>query len=89
MKYFLYALCLALIVLKLTGFIDWSWWLIMLPVYGGAVLWIILFSLAVFIKVKTDKKPTIVKKSKFQDRLDDYMDKQRSQQLRDMGNGKV
>jgi len=24
--------------LKLTGFIDWSWWWVLLPLYGGFVL---------------------------------------------------
>jgi len=26
------------VVLKLTGYISWSWWLITLPFYGGFVL---------------------------------------------------
>ena len=24
--------------LKLTNFIDWSWWLVLLPAYGGLLL---------------------------------------------------
>lgn len=24
--------------LKLTNFIDWSWWLVLLPAYGGILL---------------------------------------------------
>lgn len=26
------------VVLKLTGVIDWSWWLVLLPFYGGLLL---------------------------------------------------
>jgi hypothetical protein len=26
------------IILKLTGVIDWSWWLVLLPLYGGLAL---------------------------------------------------
>jgi hypothetical protein len=26
------------IVLKLTGVIDWSWWLVLLPIYGALAL---------------------------------------------------
>ncbi len=26
------------VVLKLVGVIDWSWWLVLLPFYGGFVL---------------------------------------------------
>ena len=34
-------------VLKLTGVISWSWWLVLLPFYGGlAVLGIILIIIA-------------------------------------------
>lgn len=35
-------LALLFIGLKLTGFINWSWWLVLLPLYGGFALWIIL-----------------------------------------------
>ena len=28
----------AFVVLKLTGFIDWSWWLVTLPFWGGPAL---------------------------------------------------
>lgn len=52
MKYFLYALCLALIILKLTGFIDWSWWYILLPIYGGLVVFVPLYVLALYVKSK-------------------------------------
>ena len=34
--WFLYALALLFIALKLTGFIGWSWWLVTAPLWGGA-----------------------------------------------------
>lgn len=38
---FLSLLGLLFIGLKLTGFIDWSWWWVLLPFYGGFILWLI------------------------------------------------
>lgn len=38
---FLGALGIVFIVLKLCGVIDWSWWLVTLPIYGGFILWLI------------------------------------------------
>ncbi|MFA6278404.1 MAG: hypothetical protein WC622_16775 [Pedobacter sp.] len=35
MKYFLYGLTILFIGLKLTNYIDWSWVLVLLPLYGG------------------------------------------------------
>lgn len=31
---------LLLLVLKLIGYIDWSWWWITLPMWGGLVVWL-------------------------------------------------
>ena len=31
-------LTILFIGLKLTGYINWSWWLVLLPAYGGFVL---------------------------------------------------
>ena len=31
------------IVLKLLEVIDWSWWLVLLPIYGGLLLFIVIF----------------------------------------------
>lgn len=42
--WFLYALALLFIALKLTGFIDWSWWWVIAPLWGGAA---ILFLIAI------------------------------------------
>lgn len=35
---FLGCLGLLFIALKLTGYINWSWWLVLLPLYGPLVL---------------------------------------------------
>ena len=52
---FLSLLGLLFIGLKLGGAIDWSWWLVLLPLYGPvlffAALFIGLFLLAVFISL--------------------------------------
>jgi hypothetical protein len=34
------------VVSKLAGWIDWSWWLVFLPAYGGMVLGLLIFALA-------------------------------------------
>lgn len=31
-------LALIFITLKLTNFIDWSWWLVLLPIWGSVIL---------------------------------------------------
>lgn len=38
-------LAVALICLKLTGHIDWSWWLILLPVWAPIVLGAAIFAI--------------------------------------------
>ncbi len=35
---FLGLLGIVFITLKLTGYIDWSWWWVTLPIWGGAAL---------------------------------------------------
>lgn len=47
---FLGLLTLIFITLKLTNFIDWSWWWVLLPLYGPIALGIFII-LIVFIKV--------------------------------------
>lgn len=37
------------IVLKLCGVIDWSWWLVTLPLWGGLVIGIVLVLFAFMI----------------------------------------
>ena len=31
------------LILKLTGVIDWSWWLVTAPLWGSILLWVIIF----------------------------------------------
>ena len=33
-----FALIVAFVVLKLMGYIDWSWWYVTLPFWGGAAV---------------------------------------------------
>lgn len=41
------------VVLKLCGVINWSWWLVVLPFYGGSILvFIILLIIWVVKKIK-------------------------------------
>ena len=40
------------VVLKLTEVIAWSWWLVLLPFYGGIILWVVLAILAIIIASK-------------------------------------
>lgn len=39
---FLSILALIFITLKLTSVITWSWWLVLLPLYGGAAFFVLL-----------------------------------------------
>jgi hypothetical protein len=36
------ALLLAFIILKLTGVIAWSWWLVLAPLYPSVVIWVLI-----------------------------------------------
>jgi len=35
------------VVLKLLGVINWSWWLVTLPFWGGAILYILVVTLII------------------------------------------
>ena len=35
---------IAFVVLKLMGYIDWSWWLVTAPFWGGFVLWLVIIT---------------------------------------------
>lgn len=45
-------LTVAFVVLKLCGVIDWSWWLVLLPTWGGLVLGLTLYGVALLIAWK-------------------------------------
>jgi hypothetical protein len=47
---FMSLLGLLFIGLKLTGNIDWSWWLVLLPFYGTILLVFVLLVFAALIK---------------------------------------
>ena len=53
---FLPALGLLFIALKLTNIIDWSWWLVMLPIYGGAIVALVFYAIA-FVAYCIGRKP--------------------------------
>lgn len=70
----------AFIVLKLTNVIDWSWWWVTLPLWGGfAIVLLILaiMGIVVLIMNASDGRqykqtaPPKVRKSNFQQRLDE------------------
>jgi hypothetical protein len=47
-------LTLIFVTLKLTDYVDWSWWLVLLPAYGVFLLFMILF-LIIFIMDEKSK----------------------------------
>lgn len=40
---------LLFIALKLIGVIAWSWWWVLLPLYGGLALWLIVVLFAIVV----------------------------------------
>lgn len=40
---------IAFIVLKLTGFIDWEWWIVLSPIWGSILLTAIMFAVLVIV----------------------------------------
>jgi hypothetical protein len=42
----------AFVVLKLTGYIDWSWWLVTLPFWGGFVLLVIVLLIVAVMVIR-------------------------------------
>lgn len=43
MQFLLPGLGILFIALKLTAVIDWSWWLVLIPLYPAIIVWGILF----------------------------------------------
>ena len=73
-KGFLWLLLLALIILKLTGFINWSWWVVVFPLYiklGLFIMAILIVSVNNVLE-KQNINPTKIK-SRFQTKLDEMM----------------
>lgn len=53
---FVTGLGLVFITLKLCAVIDWSWWLVLLPIYGSALIvlgWLAIAALISFLSVAT------------------------------------
>lgn len=42
----------AFVVLKLTGVINWSWWLVTLPFWGGLVIVVVVLAIAFLLHLK-------------------------------------
>ena len=49
-------LTLLFIALKLLNVIDWSWWWVLAPLWGGAVFAIVVLSLAFAVVIIKDKR---------------------------------
>lgn len=49
---FLSVLTLIFIALKLTGFIDWSWWFVVMPTLIHAALVLVMILLVAFVGLK-------------------------------------
>lgn len=73
------------ITLKLIGIIDWSWWWVTCPFWGGIVLVVLGLIIYVIYEVVNTRKrrkmrsqPTEKRKSNFQQRLDEMAEKKRN-----------
>lgn len=53
-------LAILFIALKLTGVINWSWWWVVSPLWGGLALWLaiiaIIFVVALIATARNDRK---------------------------------
>ena len=60
----------AFVVLKLCHVIDWSWWWVTAPFWGGIALVIIAVVIVAIIRTRQDNTP-ITKTSRWQQRLEE------------------
>lgn len=44
MKISLFLLGVVFVILKLTNYIGWSWWFVLMPFYIGIILFVIVFA---------------------------------------------
>ena len=49
-------LFLIFLVLKLTGYIDWSWWWVTAPMWAGGILFLIVVILVAIAKASDNRK---------------------------------
>jgi hypothetical protein len=55
-------LTIVFVTLKLTGFIDWSWWLVLLPLYGSIAFFLIFAVIALVIAFFVAKQEVEIKR---------------------------
>lgn len=71
-------LFIVFLVLKLCHVIDWSWWYVCMPLYGGAAIAMVLYVIFIIISPFIgNKKPDEPVKSKWQQRYDEMMENQK------------
>jgi len=49
---FLSLLTLLFVALKLTGFIDWNWWFVVMPILANAALTVLFIALAALLELR-------------------------------------
>lgn len=42
-------LAILFITLKLTGFIDWSWWWVLSPLWGSLLIWVVVLTIVLIV----------------------------------------
>ena len=47
---------LIFIILKLMAIIDWSWWLVLLPIYGGVAIWLVVVIATIVVLAISSKR---------------------------------
>tara|TARA_R110002096_G_scaffold167906_2_gene338254 strand:+ start:1642 stop:1923 length:282 start_codon:yes stop_codon:yes gene_type:complete len=69
---FLWILALIFITLKLTGYIAWSWWWVLAPLWAGLafVLVVVVPIMAIFFMVKTNREKVLAEAEEDQRRQD-------------------
>lgn len=45
----------AFIVLKLTGYINWSWWIVLSPIWGSILVGLLIFLVMMFVIYRNTK----------------------------------
>jgi len=70
-------LTIVFIVLKLTHYINWSWWWVLSPVWIAALIVIFILLICLILAVNEVKnKPKPIGKSKWEQRLEEMKKKQ-------------
>ena len=69
---FLWVLALIFITLKLTGYIAWSWWWVLSPLWAPPVFFLIVVLpiMAIFFMVKTNREKVLAEAEEDQRRQD-------------------